>query len=137
MRLAVRCLPAHSRLFFSIGLVLSLTCFACADTIYFKNGTSIQTDKATEKDNQIEYFVGSTRYSIPKTSVQRVEHSGGLGISIGSSKQVSTIIATPDSGASAEENPVEKGQTTPKKLSLPSPEVTAGEEKRLTELRYR
>ncbi|HZR33601.1 MAG TPA: hypothetical protein VFA76_17280 [Terriglobales bacterium] len=137
MRLAVRCPAVHSRWFFSIGLVLSLTCIACADTIYFKNGTSIQIDKATEKDGKIEYFIGSTRYTIPQTSVQRVEHSGGLGISIGSSKQVSTIIATPDSGASAEDNPVEKRQIRPEKLRLPSPEVSAAEEKHLAELRYR
>jgi hypothetical protein len=33
--------------------------FPVADTIYFKNGAYIQVDKASEKDGQIEYWVGS------------------------------------------------------------------------------
>ena len=135
--LAVRRQPAHRRLTIALVIVFGLTSIARADTIYFKNGTSIAADKATEKDGQIEYVVGSTKYTIPKTSVQRVEHSSGPGITIGSSKQVSTIIAAPDSRTPTEDSPAWKSPAKHEKLSLPSPEVSPAQEKYVAALRDR
>ena len=43
-----------------------------ADTIHFKNGAYIEVDKASEKDGQIEYWLGSTKYTIPSTKVEKI-----------------------------------------------------------------
>jgi len=43
-----------------------------ADTIRFKNGAYIEVDKASEKDGQIEYWMGSTKYTIPKAKVEKI-----------------------------------------------------------------
>lgn len=44
-----------------------------ADTVYLKSGISISVTKAQEKDGQIEYWVGSTRYTISKDKVLKIE----------------------------------------------------------------
>jgi tetratricopeptide (TPR) repeat protein len=44
-----------------------------ADTVYLKSGISISVTKAQEKDGQIEYWVGSTRYTIGKDKVLKIE----------------------------------------------------------------
>lgn len=44
-----------------------------ADTVYLKSGISISVTKAQEKDGQIEYWVGSTRYTISKDRVLKIE----------------------------------------------------------------
>src|SRR6266566_1671966 len=48
-----------------------------ADTIRFKNGAYIEVDNASEKDGQIEYWMGSTRYTIPKTKIEKIVKGGG------------------------------------------------------------
>lgn len=48
-----------------------------ADTIYLKNGMYIIVRKAEEKDGQIEYWVGSTKYTIAKSAVAKIEPGDG------------------------------------------------------------
>jgi tetratricopeptide (TPR) repeat protein len=70
-----------------------------ADAIHLKNGTSISADTVTEKAGQVEYTVGGTHYSIPKSSVGSIEHGSTIAISIGTSR--SGLIAPPaDAGSS-------------------------------------
>ena len=44
-------------------LILLVGNISRADTVYLKNGMYIVVTKATEKDGQIEYSVGSTKYT--------------------------------------------------------------------------
>ena len=44
-----------------------------ADTVYLKSGISLSVTKAQEKDGQIEYWVGSTRYTMSKDRVLKIE----------------------------------------------------------------
>src|SRR2546430_16723597 len=62
--------------------VLSLAIpIAHAETIYLKNGMYIKVWKAEEKDGQIEYWVGSTKYSISKNAVEKIESGNGPKVS--------------------------------------------------------
>ncbi|MGA8313164.1 MAG: peptidase MA family metallohydrolase [Terriglobales bacterium] len=70
-----------------------------ADTIYFKNGAYIEVDKASEKEGQIEYWLGSTRYTIPSTKVQKIVKGGGPAITLGS--QVPVNLVPPSSADAA------------------------------------
>jgi hypothetical protein len=69
-----------------------------ADTILFKNGAYIEVDKASEKDGQIEYWMGSTTYTIPKTKVEKIVEGGGPSITLGSQAPVNLV---PPSSADA------------------------------------
>jgi len=51
-----------------------------ADTIYFKNGMYMVVSKTAEKDGQIEYWVGGTKYSVAKSLVLKVEPGDGPAI---------------------------------------------------------
>ncbi len=57
-----------------------------AEAIRLQNGTTISVDKVTEKNGQIQYTVGGTQYSIPKSSVSSIDHGTPFSISIGTSK---------------------------------------------------
>ena len=57
--------------------VLAAASLASADTLYLKNGMYIIVKKAEEKDGKIEYWVGSTKYTIAKTAVDRIEAGDG------------------------------------------------------------
>jgi hypothetical protein len=68
-----------SRVHSILGLCLILATAGpgCADTIYLKNGMYIIVRKAEEKDGQIEYWVGSTKYTIAKGAVAKIEPGDG------------------------------------------------------------
>src|SRR6266436_3940175 len=69
--------------------VLSLAIpIADAETIYLKNGMYIKVWKTEEKDGQIEYWVGSTKYRISKNAVAKIE--------AGNSPKVSTRSTAPN-----------------------------------------
>jgi hypothetical protein len=70
-----------------------------ADTIHFKNGTFIAVDRVVENGVNVEYFLGATKYIVPKTSVERIEHDSGIGISIGSTAQTNLVTVGPDPAA--------------------------------------
>src|SRR5207237_3169041 len=63
-----------------------------ADTIRFKNGSYIEVDNASEKDGQIEYWMGSTRYTIPKTKIEKIVKGGGPSITLGSQAPVNLVF---------------------------------------------
>lgn len=65
--------PTKGKCFSAVCIILAVTALASADTLYLKNGMYIVVTKATEKDGQIEYWVGSTKYTISKTLVTRIE----------------------------------------------------------------
>jgi len=66
-------LSAKAILFVSVAACLPVR----ADVIYLKNGMYINVKGAKEKDGQIEYCVGGTRYSIAKEVVDRIETGNG------------------------------------------------------------
>lgn len=58
-------------------LIAGCALAACADVIYLKNGMYLKVRGAKEKDGQIEYWVGGTKYSIAKEAVDRIEAGSG------------------------------------------------------------
>jgi tetratricopeptide (TPR) repeat protein len=80
-------------------MLVTMLGFCRAEAIHLKNGTIISADKVTEKDGEVNYTVGSTKYSVPKSAVSSIEHSATIGISIGTS-QSGSIAPPVDSGSS-------------------------------------
>src|SRR2546429_5221577 len=76
--------------------VLSLAIpVAHAETIYLKNGMYIKVWKTEEKDGQIEYWVGSTKYTISKSAVAKIEAGNGPKVSTRSTAPNPAIGAPP------------------------------------------
>src|SRR2546428_4308883 len=76
--------------------VLSLAIpIAHAETIYLKNGMYIKVWKTEEKDGQIEYWVGSTKYTISKSAVAKIEAGNGPKVSTRSTAPNPVIGAPP------------------------------------------
>jgi hypothetical protein len=65
---------------------------ALADTIHFKNGTYIQVDKSQENGNQIDYWIGSTKYSASKADIEKIEKDSGPGIRLGSQSEGTIVV---------------------------------------------
>src|SRR5712691_1412426 len=84
-------IPVKTRSLLTACALLVVASLAPADTLYLKNGMYIVVTKATEKDGQIEYWVGSTKYTISKNLVAKIESGNGPSPSIHS--------ATPMNGA--------------------------------------
>jgi Flp pilus assembly protein TadD len=61
---------------------LLLAAAAPADTIFLSNGTSLTVDRARDQGDKVEYVMGGTTYTLPKSSVLRIE-TGGPSVSIG------------------------------------------------------
>ena len=76
----------------AIGILLLVATLASADTIYLKNGMYIVVTKAVDKGGEVEYWVGSTKYTISKDLVAKIE-SGN--------RAPSNHSAAPMNGASA------------------------------------
>src|SRR5436309_15702916 len=68
---------------------------ARAETIYLKNGMYIKVWKAEAKDGQIEYWVGSTKYSISKNAVAKIEAGNGPKVSTRSAAPNPVTCAPP------------------------------------------
>jgi tetratricopeptide (TPR) repeat protein len=64
--------------------------FACADTIYLKNGRKILADRVQESGNRYEYEIGEDSYAIPKSAVDHVE-AGGMPAHTGGSGSVASL----------------------------------------------
>jgi len=73
--------PAKARRVLGACMLVALVAAASADTLYLKNGMYIVVARATEKDGQIDYWVGSTKYTISKTLVTRIEPGNGPPVS--------------------------------------------------------
>ena len=84
----------------TIFFLIFLAHVAWADTIHLKNGTAIICDKASDKGDQVEYWIGTTAYRLPKSVVANVEHggAGSFGISIGAG---APAVAAPASSGNA------------------------------------
>jgi tetratricopeptide (TPR) repeat protein len=112
----------HTKTVLAVGVLFLAVPLAFADTIYLKNGMYIKVWKTQEKDGQIEYWVGSTKYSISKSAVAKIEAGNGPRVSTRSTIPNSSLGAPPaiqdltrrDTAASA-------GATKHDKLELPLP----------------
>jgi tetratricopeptide (TPR) repeat protein len=60
-----------------VGLLLFVGTLAFADTIYLKNGMYVIVAKATDKGGEVEYWVGSTKYTISKDLIAKIEPGNG------------------------------------------------------------
>lgn len=86
-------LTAISAVFFG-----SLLC--SADTIRLKNGTSLNVDRVTQKNGIVEYFIGSTRYTVPLADVVGIDASPSFGITVKSAPAgMVTPARVPEAGA--------------------------------------
>ena len=83
-------------LFAFCSFLLLATNLVVADTIHFKNGAYIEVDRASEKNGQIEYWMGNTRYTIPATKVEKITKGGGPSITLGT--QVPVNLVPPSDG---------------------------------------
>jgi tetratricopeptide (TPR) repeat protein len=91
---------------------------ASADTLYLKNGMYIIVKKAEEKDGKIDYWVGSTKYTISKSAVDRIEPGDGP-------------AKRPISSSGNIQDLTRRGETSPSerdKLELPLPKAPKQEE---------
>src|SRR4029077_4841865 len=99
-------------------MLLAPTPSAPADALYLKNGMYIVVARATEKDRQIEYWVGSTKYTISKDLVPKIEPGNGPS---------THSVAPMQRGAPAvqdlsrREEGASTGKTNHDKLQLPTP----------------
>ncbi|HEV3205934.1 MAG TPA: peptidase MA family metallohydrolase [Terriglobales bacterium] len=112
---------------FCTSLLLA-TNILVADTIYFKNGAYIEVDKVSEKDGQIEYWVGSTRYTILNTKVQKIVKGDGPSITLG--PQVPVNLVPPSSADAASQhsssNPLPNAAASRhSKIAVSSPSLPA------------
>ena len=115
----------------STTLLLLAVASAWADTIHFKNGTFITVDKAVENGANVDYFMGATKYTVPKSLVERIDREQGPGISIGSTSQTNLVTVGPGTAAApAPSAPVAaKAPTARTRLPLVRPGITPEEAK--------
>src|SRR6266852_9380559 len=85
-------IPVKTRSLLIACALLVVASLAPADTLYLKNGMYIVVTKATEKDGQIEYWVGTTKYTISKTLVTKIERGDGPSTNIASANRASPAI---------------------------------------------
>src|SRR6266446_10639123 len=85
-------IPVKTRSLLIACALLVVACLAPADTLYLKNGMYIVVTKATEKDGQIEYWVGSTKYTISKNLVTKIERGDSTSTNIASANRASPAI---------------------------------------------
>jgi len=84
--------PAKGRCVLVACMILAAPAIAPADTLYLKNGMYIVVTRATEKDGQVEYWVGGTKYAISKTLVTKIEPGNGPPTSIHSANRAAPVI---------------------------------------------
>src|SRR5258707_2222026 len=57
----------------TILCLITLSASSIAETIHLKNGTSFQVERVQEKAGQVEYVMGGSTYSIPKSLVESID----------------------------------------------------------------
>ncbi len=108
------------RLCLGVGILLLIASLSRADTLYLKNGMYIVVSRATEKGGEIEYWVGSTRYTISKDLVAKIEPGNGPSPSTHFAAPVQRgVPAVRD--LSRREEGASTGKTGHDKLQLPAP----------------
>ena len=83
---------AKRKCLLGVCLILAVSAIASADTLYLKNGMYIVVTRAAEKDGQIQYWVGSTKYTISKTLVTRIGPDNGPSTNLDSAKHAAAAI---------------------------------------------
>ena len=128
--------PAKSTSFFVACIILAFATIAPADTLYLKNGMYLIVAKATEKDRQIEYWIGSTKYMIAIELVAKIESGNGPSTNIQAAN--STIHgASGVQDLSHREPDPNRSNTGHDKLQLPLPGAPGQNEPYWTSLRGR
>jgi len=119
--------------------VLSLAIpVAHAETIYLKNGMYIKVWKTEEKDGQIEYWVGSTKYTISKSAVAKIEAGNGPKVSTRSTAPNPAMGAPPAiQDLTRRDLAPSAGAAKHDKLELPLPKGPKQDEAYWTALRTR
>src|SRR5438094_3956923 len=119
--------------------VLSLASpIAHAETIYLKYGMYIKVWKAEEKDGQIEYWVGSTKYRISETAVAKIEAGNGPKVSTRSAAPNLVMAAPPAiQDLTRRDLAPSAGAAKHDKLELPLPKGPKQDEADWTALRTR
>jgi tetratricopeptide (TPR) repeat protein len=125
--------PAKSKCSVVLSIILAFTAIASADTLYLRNGMYIVVTRATEKDGQIEYWVGSTKYTISKTLVTRIGPDNGPSTNLNSANHSTTAIQD----LSHRDSAAAIGNTGHDKLRMPVPGGPKGNEPYWTALRSR
>jgi len=125
--------PAKGKCSFVACIILAFTALASADTLYLKNGMFIIVTRATEKEGQIEYWVGSTKYTISKTLVTRIGPDSGPSKNLNSARHAGPAIQDLSQRDSAPTTP----NTGHDKLRMPVPGGPKQNEPYWTALRSR
>jgi tetratricopeptide (TPR) repeat protein len=125
--------PAKGKCSFVACIILAFTALACADTLYLKNGMYIIVTRATEKEGQIEYWVGSTKYTISKTLVTKIGPDSGPSTNLNSAHHAGPAIQDLSQRDSAPTTP----NTGHDKLRMPVPGGPKQNEPYWTALRSR
>lgn len=99
--------------------LMVVTSVAPGDTLYLKNGMYIVVTRATEKDGQIDYWVGSTQYTISKSLVVKIEPGNGPVPNIHSRTPPSRGVPAVQDLSRRE--PPDTATTSHEKLQLPIP----------------
>jgi hypothetical protein len=73
---------------------LLLVAGSLADTIHFKNGTFIQVDKSQEDGDQLEYWIGSTKYTASKADIEKIDKDNGQAIRLGSPGAPDIVVSS-------------------------------------------
>jgi tetratricopeptide (TPR) repeat protein len=114
----------RSRAILAVCSILVVSAVGWGDTLRFKNGTYIQVDRAVENGDQVDYWLGSTKYSIPRLEIEKIEKNSGPSISLGSQSTVNIVPpSTVDqafsiSGSVVERTPVSASHA---KVAVPTP----------------
>jgi tetratricopeptide (TPR) repeat protein len=93
---------------------------APADTLYLKNGMYIVVTRATEKDGRVDYWIGSTQYTISKTLVVKIEPGNGPVTNIHSATPARAGVPAVQDLSRREHDP-NATTTSHDKLQLPIP----------------
>ena len=104
--------PSKNALITTAAVLLAT--FAQADTIYFKNGMYMVVRKTEDKGTQIDYWVGSTKYTVGKNLVLKIEAGNGPAVSTRSAPAGGSLPTD-----LTRRDPASSGSSQREKLQLP------------------
>src|SRR5882724_8041481 len=114
-------IPVSIRLYLAVGTLLLIASLAHADTLYLKNGMYIVVSRAMEKGGEVEYWVGSTKYTISKDLVAKIEPGNGPSSNLHSAAPMQRQVPAVRDLSRREAATTGTGITKHDKLQLPSP----------------
>jgi tetratricopeptide (TPR) repeat protein len=128
--------PAKRKYLLGMCMTLVLATNAPADTLYLKNGMYLIVTKATEHNGQIEYWVGSTKYTIAKELVAKIEPGNGPATTIHSATSINREGAAVEDLTHRQPDPG-RSMSDHQRLQLPVPAAPKQGEPYWTALRAR